>query len=204
MFALRHLTLTAALALALPALASAQIWTQSGPQSAYREGVERGQRAGLEDVRQRHAFEWRDESDYRRGDIGYRSQFGNRTRYRAEFRRGFEAGYRTGYRNAGGFGRGPQGRGVPPWTNGTGRAQGRWDDRPAVDYGYTDGYEAGLKDGRDRRAFDPISEGRYRDGDRGYEREYGSREAYKADYRAAFRQGYEDGFNDARRYDTRR
>jgi flagellar biosynthesis/type III secretory pathway protein FliH len=70
----------------------------------------------------------------------------------------------------------------------------------AYEQGFNDGYEAGLDDGEDGRRFDPIAESRYRSGDRGYEREYGTREAYKIDYRNAFRQGYEAGYNDGRRY----
>jgi flagellar biosynthesis/type III secretory pathway protein FliH len=203
MFALRHLTLAAAIGLALPSLGFAQIWTQPVPQQAYREGFERGQRAGLQDLRERDAFEFRDESDYRRGDVGYRSQYGDRNRYRTEFRRGFEAGYRAGYRGGPGYDNRVPGRTLPPWANGRGRGLpgGQYSYGPAFDIGYNDGYEAGMKDAQGRRSFDPISEGRYRDGDRGYEREYGAREAYKADYRTAFRQGYEEGYNDARRYD---
>ena len=47
-------------------------------------------------------FEFTDESDYRRGDSGYRSQYGNRDRYRDSFRYGYQEGYRNGYGNYGG------------------------------------------------------------------------------------------------------
>ena len=65
---------------------------------------------------------------------------------------------------------------------------------------YSDGYDAGLRDAQGRRQFDPISEGRYRSGDHGYEKSYGSRDAYKVQYRDGFRSGYEEGYGDARRY----
>lgn len=204
----RHLILAAAVLVAAPTMVSAepqwgvsiQFGSQGGSAAAYRDGYDRGLRAGLEDARRGNRFDFNDETDYRRGDYGYRSQYGNRDGYRNEFRRGFEAGYDAGYRNRNdgyGVGRGgPQGG---PWTNGRGRAYGRYD--AAAQQGYADGYEAGLDDGRDGRRFDPISEGRYRSGDRGYNRNYGPRELYKTNYRESFRLGYEDGFNDGRRYD---
>ncbi len=67
-----------------------------------------------------------------------------------------------------------------------------------------DGYEAGMNDGRANRRFDPIGEGRYRSADRGYERRYGSKDAYRNNYREAFRQGYSRGYEDARRYGNSR
>ena len=96
--------------------------------------------------------------------------------------------------------------GPPPWANGRGRGRGRGGYQTndyAFQSGFTDGYEAGLDDGRDRRRFDPVGEGRYRSGDRGYRGDYGTRDAYKFRYREAFREGYEDGYGDGQRYDSR-
>lgn len=196
---LRHLALASAISIAVPSLAGAAPQRGSqGFQPAYEEGYERGVRAGNEDARRGDSYQFVDESDYRSADAGYRSQYGNRNRYREEFRRGFEAGYRNGYRRDGGiFDRSPQGRG--PWSNG--RAGGRYD--LAAQHGYNDGYEAGLDDGRDRRRFDPVSESRYRSATRGYERQYGSQDRYKANYRTAFREGYEEGYADGGRYNRR-
>jgi hypothetical protein len=183
-------------------------------QALYRQGWEQGQRAGLEDARRGEPFRYTDESDYRRADAVLR-QGGYDNRYRDEYRRGYEEGYRTGFSAAYGSrgARGPvydsrlPGRGGPPvWSSGrgterSGRATGRYD--PAYQTGATDGYEAGLKDAQSRRRFDPISEGRYRDGDRGYKREYGDKDLYKARYRDGFRVGYEEGYVDAERYGVR-
>jgi hypothetical protein len=195
------------LSLAAPTAALAQAgWNSPG----YNEGYQRGQSAGAEDSRRGNAFEFTDESDYRRGDWGYRSQYGNRDRYRDAFRYGYQEGYRYGY--GGGYGSYGNGRyggrgGLPPWADRDGRYDPRYGNSrydPAYQTGLNDGYEAGLDDGRDNRRFDPVSEGRYRSADRGYRREYGSREIYKSNYRDAFRIGYERGFNDGRRYDDRR
>ena len=193
--------------------------TPVSPQALYRQGWEQGQRAGAEDARRGEPFRYTDESDFRRTDTVLR-QGGYDNRYREDYRRGYDEGYRAGYaqysrydgRNLPGGpvydGRLP-GRGGPPaWSNGRGAgigrgrwATGRYD--PAFQTGAADGYEAGLKDAQSRRRFDPISEGRYRDGDRGYKREYGSKDLYKATYREGFRTGYEDGYVDGGRYDRR-
>ena len=221
MFSPRHLIFATALAVSAPVAAwsAPAQWPWSRPntslQAAYNTGYDRGQRAGIEDSRKGDTYQFTDESDYKKGDAGYRNEYGNRDRYRDEFRRGFEEGYRAGYNrndiynNRGPQGRigGPQGRGnVPPWANGRGngrmgRGVGRYD--LAAQNGYNDGYEAGLRDGQGRRQFDPISEGRYRSADRGYEKSYGSKDTYKINYRDSFRVGYEEGYNDGRRYSTR-
>jgi flagellar biosynthesis/type III secretory pathway protein FliH len=193
----------------------------AGLSAGFQEGYSRGVRAGDEDGRRRESFNFNDEAEYRRADAGYRSQYGPIDRYRNEFRRGFEQGYRSGYDRYYQGGRGGYGGGYgggydgPPYGRGRGRGPGYGygypdqgyvigSNRRAYEQGFNDGYEAGLDDGTDGRRFDPISEGRYRSGDRGYEREYGSREAYKIDYRNAFRQGYEAGYNDGRRYGSNR
>ncbi len=70
---------------------------------------------------------------------------------------------------------------------------------PASARGYSDGYQRGLDDGRDRDRYDPVGHGNYRSGDTGYYRDYGPREAYRNNYRAGFRQGYENGYRDGSR-----
>ena len=168
---------------------------------AYDQGLERGRLAGLDAGRYGNPYRVDNIDDYRRADYGYRSDYGTRDRYRNDFRLGFEEGYRQGYsRNGNGRGRG----GPPPWSNGRGRGVGG--GRPTGRYdvasqsGYNDGYDAGLRDAQGRRKFDPISEGRYRSGDHGYDGDYGSRDAYKVRYRDGFRSGYEEGFSDVHRY----
>jgi hypothetical protein len=222
------------LAAAMPAVADAQAVPRSRTaveSPAYRAGVERGVRLGQEDGQRNQRFDFESKSEYRNGDWGYRSTYGDRNRYRSEFRLGFEYGYRQGYEryrpayggyggygnpgpygnsggyggydNRGGYGNPGNGRGrggPPPWAQG----RGGW-QRNDVAYrtGFEDGYEEGLKAGRDNKRFDPVGEGRYKDGDRGYNRNYGTRDQYRLHYREAFREGYELGFNDGRRYGYR-
>jgi hypothetical protein len=214
----RSVVLVSVLALAAPVMLDARDqWGPNVTQQAYNEGYNRGVRSGDEDGRRRESFNFNDESDFRRGDIGYRREYGNVEWYRNEFRRGFEQGYRTGYERYVYSGNGRR-NGPPPWSNGRGNGNspserygnygnygnyGYNENTLALQTGFNDGYERGLDDGRDRRRNDPFAESRYRDGDHGYNSRYGSREAYKIAYRDAFQQGYERGYSDGRRNGSR-
>jgi len=215
----RRLGLISLLVLAAPIAAQARDqwgsaqprdqWGSRSASSAYNEGYTRGVRAGEEDIRRGQSFDFRDEGDYRRADLGYRREYGNIDWYRNDFRLGFEEGYRAVYRpNAYGYGngRGPgwnngngNGRG-PGWNNGNGNGWGNNRYDLAISNGYSDGYDEGLNDGRHRHRNDPIAESRYRNGDHGYDRAYGPRESYKLRYRDAFREAYEQGYLDGLRY----
>jgi hypothetical protein len=214
-------------ALLVPADAFAQgPWPRGGSSLASDEGYARGVRAGEDDARRGQSYDARDELEYRRADAGYRPQYGSVDRYRDEFRRAFENGYAEGYRRGGGYGRGGYpggnpGGGYPGSGYPGGYGRGGWNDGPAYPgrgggpgnpnlrydlafrTGVNDGYERGLDDGRDGRRFDPIAESRYRSGDHGYERRYGSKDLYKARYRDGFVRGYEEGYVDGQRYDRR-
>lgn len=165
---------------------------------AYDRGYEQGRRHGENDARRNRAYDYARHGDYRSADAGYRG-YGDVNGYRSVYRQGFVAGYDTGYRRyaRGGYGAppvyGPRGpRGGPVYA-GRG-ARGGVYASPALENGYRDGYEAGQDDREDGDRFDPIRPTRYREGDRGYQSRYGSRDDYKRDYRAAFQQGYADGY----------
>lgn len=70
-------------------------------------------------------------------------------------------------------------------------------ERVPFDNGFKDGYEKGREDARDRDAYDPLRHARYRSGDHGYDRRYGTREEYKDIYREGFRAGYDEGYRDS-------
>lgn len=67
--------------------------------------------------------------------------------------------------------------------------------RYAYDQGYREGLKEGEKDARRGDRFAYQDEREFRDGDRGYHRNYGDRERY----RETFRSGYAAGYNDAYR-----
>ena len=67
-------------------------------------------------------------------------------------------------------------------------------EEPAFARGYADGYEQGNDDGKDRDRYDAVGHKDYREGDEGYFKEYGPKEAYRNNYRSGFREGYEAGY----------
>jgi hypothetical protein len=82
----------------------------------------------------------------------------------------------------------PRVQGWGSWSYGGGY------DRAAFDKGYRDGIDKGRDDGHDRDRYDPRHHKWYREGDRGYNRHYGSRYQYEAAYRQGFLRGYDDGY----------
>lgn len=201
------LLMLATVLVAAPACASGGIYPQRYPAGArvladreYDRGFRDGARRGEQDARRGRAYDIYRHREYRNADnrAGVRD-----TRIAVNaFRSGFEAGYDQGYRRyaRGGFGYPPAAGGrTPGYPPNAGRGPGYPPARqgwatPAWDNGYRDGYEQGVRDGRDGDRFDPVRARRYRDGDHDYDRRYGSRDDYKRDYRAGFVRGYEDGY----------
>jgi len=72
--------------------------------------------------------------------------------------------------------------------------------RVAYDRGYEDGYHEGEKDGRHGDRYGFWDEGRYRDGDHGYNRRYGPRREYTNAYRRGFEAGYRRAYSSYARY----
>lgn len=192
--------------LATAACASSSAYPQRYPASvrnvddrAYDGGLRQGRARGEDDARRGRAYDLRRHQEYRNADRNYRGSYdGARA-----FRSGFEAGYDQGYRRYAGGGYGyPSASPGPAYPRGQdpyyGGARGAYGS-VAFDNGYRDGYEAGVNDARDRDAFNPIVQKRYREGDRGYKNGYGSRDDYKREYRAAFQRGYEEGYRQNRR-----
>ena len=68
----------------------------------------------------------------------------------------------------------------------------------AYENGYRDGIEKGRADAKDRESFDPVRHSRYRSADRGYDRQYGSKDDYRLVYRDGFEAGYRAGYGDRR------
>lgn len=180
-------TLTTA---AEPAAAQSRSWNQDARVEGYSDGV----RAGRDDSQDGRRFEYQRHRDYRDADQGYDRRDGSREAYRRDYRAGFAAGYRNGYYASGTW---RDGRGAPRRGDGLGA-------QVAAARGRDEGYRKGYEDGRDRDPRDVWRHGWYRDGDRGYKREYGSRELYERAYRAAFERGYDDGYQDGRRRRDRR
>lgn len=154
--------------------------------AAYDNGFREGIKEGDKDGRSRDRFEYRDERDFQRADVGYRRHFGDVERYRQSFRAGFVDGYSQA------FGRY---RGYDDWRYGGGEREFY---ASPFDNGVRDGIEKGREDARDNDRFDARRHKWYREGDRHYQNRYGVRERYKDEYRRGFLVGYEQGYRTAR------
>jgi hypothetical protein len=69
-----------------------------GYSPAFSNGSRDGYEKGLEDARDRDAYDPQRHGWYRSGDRSYRNEYGSRERYRDEYRRAFLEGYDRGYR----------------------------------------------------------------------------------------------------------
>ena len=201
----RHLSLllAATVLVAAPACATGRLYPQQYPagdrddRAYYNRGMQDGRDAGADDARRGRAYDVRRHGEYRdnrRGD--------DRGDLRA-YREGFESGYDEAYRR---FARGnagdPRRNAPPPDYRRQAPYEGDTRDRmvsAAVDNGYRDGLQEGERAARSGDRYDPVREKRYRGGDHGYERRFGSRDEYARDYRAAFQRGYEAGYRGYRR-----
>ena len=196
----KTLLVAATACLAFATQAHAQVWGNAAYDRGYREGIQQGER----DARDNHGYRIEANRIYRDGDRGYERRDGSRDAYRNEFRRGFSVGYRDGFdrvrvdtRRDGRWGRDDQWGRDGRW--GQGPRDRRGYQEPAYARGYSDGWQQGLEDGRDRDRCDAARHGDYKDADNGYERSYGSKDAYKNNYRSGYRQGYEEGYRNGTR-----
>ena len=169
-------------------------------QAAYERGYVEGVRQAERDAAAGRAFDVNNVRAYRSGDRGYAPGGVSRAVYGRLFRNGVEDGYRAGYRPS----RPEAFRQLDRGRSGVvGRRPALRFLEPAGARGYDDGYERGLRDGRNNDRYDPVASRDYRDGDNGYSRSYGTRDAYKNNYRAGFRAGYEEGYRDGSPFSRR-
>lgn len=201
----RHLSLllAATVLVATPACATGMLYPQQRPiadrddRAYYNRGLRDGRDAGADDARRGRAYDVRRHGEYRDNRQG--DDRGDLRAYRDGFESGYDEGYRRFARGNGGDPRRsvppPDYRRQPPYD---GNARGRVLS-PAADNGYRDGLDEGQRAARSGDRFDPVREKRYREGDHGYDRQWGSRDDYKREYREAFQRGYEAGYRGYRR-----
>lgn len=175
-------------------------WQRAAYENGYREGIVAGERS----ARSQRAYDYRRDRLYRDGDRGYDRHFGNRGQYRQAFRSGFEQGFRDAYERYAYRTQRRGGGGIGPYGGGYG--YGRGSGYALSQRGFDDGFAKGREDARDGDRYDPRRHKWYREGDRGYRGDFGSRDAYKRVYRDAFVEGYDRGYRESTRgrgYDWR-
>ncbi|HSA93746.1 MAG TPA: hypothetical protein VLE48_12100 [Terriglobales bacterium] len=155
---------------------------QYGYDNGYRDGFNHG----VADRSNRASYDYRDAS-FQQADRGYAGWMGPR----GQFRQGYRDGYRVGYDDAY-FGRSAQITRTYDEGVVTVRPPGSGD--AAFANGYRDGLVAGRDEAREGKSFSPYNNGWYRNADRGYYGDYGSRDTYKHMYRQGYLEGYQQAY----------
>ncbi|HXE90817.1 MAG TPA: hypothetical protein VNK82_07640 [Terriglobales bacterium] len=155
-------------------------------QYGYDRGYHDGFRHGVADRSDGASYDYRD-ANFQQADRGYASWMGPL----GQFRQGYRDGYRVGYDDAF-FGR-------------SASVTSTYDDAVIVrtpasgDVAYANGFRDGVIAGRDEvqegKSYSPYNNSWYRDADRGYYGDYGSRDTYRHMYRQGYLEGYRQGYS---------
>lgn len=158
---------------------------QAGYQRGYNDGVGKGRHEGRE----------HDPNDYRTPDNGqakrgYERWMGPVEVYQHAYREGYANGFRSGYEEVAGYGHGRGGYG--DWRHDGWRTGYDFDGANVANrFGYEDGAQAAREDIYHGKSYNSKPRGRFGDRDRGYRREFGSKDRYKDEYTAGYRSGYD-------------
>jgi hypothetical protein len=164
---------------------------QYGYNNGFRDGEHRGQHEG----RENDPFDYQT-PDWRQATRGYRDWMGPLSLYQRGYQQGYEQGFRSGFESVSrsrGHGDRDGDRGYYGLNEGYGWRGGYEDGRNAAyQWGYQDGREAASGDLSLGKPYNPRPRGRFGDRDRGYRREFGSKDSYKAEYSDAYHRGYDE------------
>ena len=206
----RMAALAISIVMALGTLVSAQDWDDyyrggNGSQArqyGYNRGFQDGEKKGRHEGRENDPYDYHT-PDWRQATKGYKDWMGPRRAYQNGYQQGYAEGFRSGFnqeargwhrdrdRDYGYRGNGYYGGGY--YNNGYG-----YNNRFGYDTGYQDGVTMAREDLYKNKPFNPNPRARFGDRDNGYRREFGDKDAYKAQYTDGYRSGYESTFN--RRY----
>ena len=158
---------------------------QAGYQKGYNDGVGKGRHEGRE-----HDPNDYQTPDYRQATRGYQRWMGPVEVYQRAYREGYSNGFRSGYEEVAEGGR--NGYRYNDWRHDGWRTgyDPNWEN-VANRFGYEDGSEAAREDIEHRKSYNSKPRGRFGDRDRGYRREFGSKDRYKSEYTAGYRAGYD-------------
>lgn len=157
---------------------------QYGYQNGYHDGVSKGRHEG----RERDPYDYQT-PDWRQASRGYQRWMGEVSWYQRGYQEGYSNGFRSGYRSVAGW-RGDR----DSWRFNGSRG---YDPYPAsyqgvaYQFGYEDGAAVARADIQNGKPYNSRPRGRFDDCDRGYRREYGSKDQYKAEYASAYSNGYD-------------
>jgi hypothetical protein len=165
---------------------------QYGYNNGFRDGAHRGQHEG----RENDPFDYQT-PDWRQATRGYKGSMGPVEFYQRGYQQGYEEGFRSGFEGVSrSWGRGDH-DGDGHYASGGYGWHGGYEDGQTVAYqwGYQDGMDAARGDISRGKPYNPRPRGKYDDRDRGYRREFGSKDVYKAEYSDAYHRGYDEVMN---------
>jgi hypothetical protein len=158
---------------------------QYGYQNGYNDGIKQGRHEGRErDANDFHTPDWR------KATRGYQRWMGSQDAYARAYQDGYSNGFRAGYDETAVDYRGSRNYG---W-------HGPYQTVSASGYqvGFDDGSLVARQDLNSGKPYNSNPRGRYEDCDRGYRREYGSKDRYRSEYANGYRAGYERIFGHRR------
>ena len=162
---------------------------QYGYQNGYNDGVSKGRHEG----RERDPYDYQT-PDRRQATRGYQRWMGEVSWYHRGYQEGYSNGFRSGYQSVAGW-RGDRDGDRDGWSFSGSRGydpyRAGYEGNVAYRFGFDDGATAAREDIQNGKSYNSRPRGRFDDCDRGYRREYGSKDQYKAEYASAYRNGYD-------------
>ena len=156
---------------------------QYGYQNGYNDGVQKGRHEG----REHDPYDYQT-PDWRQARRGYQQWMGPAELYHRAYQQGYRNGFESGYEEySQNWNDGYRGN---TWQS-NGWQTGYDGDGIANRFGQEDGAQAAREDIEHRKGYNSNPRGRFEDRDRGYRREFGSRDRYKSQYTAGYRSGYD-------------
>lgn len=152
---------------------------QYGFQNGYQDGL----RHGREEARENDPNDFQNR-DWRNASRGYQEWMGPFPVFQDGYRDGYRQGFQAAFSDRWGQGRDGDDHYQPAGYGGGSRGNG------AYNYGLQDGVLAGREDSIRGKQFNPNPRGSNH-ADRGYIREYGDKNAYRAEYSDGYRAGYQ-------------
>ncbi len=162
---------------------------QYGYQNGYRDGMSQGRHEGQE----HDPYDYQT-PDWRQATRGFQNWMGPVNWYQRGYQDGYSNGFRYGFQSV------SRGSGD---NDGDDRSYGNWrrsgydpnwgayGGNAGYQFGYQDGSQVAREDIQKGKPYNPNPRGKYDDCDRGYRREFGSKDQYKAQYANGYRAGYQ-------------
>ncbi len=167
-------------------------------QYGYDNGFRDGEKKGRHEGRENDPNDYRT-PDWRQATHGYKNWMGPVNAFQNGYQQGYADGFRSGFASEQRGWRGDRDRAIAIYGyrgNGYyGNGYSSYNSRIGYDTGYQDGVTVAREDQYKNKPFNPNPRARFDGRDHNYRREYGDKNAYKAQYTDGYRAGYQATFN---------